>query len=321
MVAHKKLHDILDLADHDFSSLANDEVVGKEGGVPVGKAWTPTATGNTLIERDASGNASAADPTLSTHIATKNYVDNAISGLDILADVDDVVADASTTGPGTGLPAAISGQRYILETGTGALEAGWGAIAGVGDDDIVEYDGATWNVVFDASDPANEGALVWDKDSDQFFLWDGTTWAPFGGLAGVTAGDGVEKTGSKLEASNSVAAVAQQHGGLVKNRTADGSAVAAADAGHLAIKTDDVTLEINSSNEVQIKSSSPLGSFKGFLTYAGSEPVFTGELALLTAINDWAFFIKTSASTFLVYRRSASGGDATDFDGVEMTTF
>jgi hypothetical protein len=326
MTAHKKFHDIDSTADHGVGSIAASEVVANIGGVLDGKAFTTAATAGTLVERDGSGHVvlpSSPDPT-GNQATSATYVDtqisNALAGLDWQADVDEVVADASTTGPGTGLPASATGQRYILQSGTGSLDAGWGAIPGVADNDIVEYNGTSWEVVYDVS-AEGEGALVWDKDSDQFYRYDGTSWDPFGGLSGVTAGDGLEKTGNKMETAVSTATVSQQYGAIVENRTADGSAAAAADSGHLSVQTDDTTLEVNSSNQLQIKAGSDLSTFKGIKTYAGAEPVFSGELNALTVVNDWAFFKKTGASTFLVFRRATTAGDATDFDAVELTSF
>lgn len=130
--------------------------------------------------------------------APKSYVDAALAGLDFQPDVDAVVADANTTAPGVGLPAAALGQRYILESNTGTLNAAWGTIVGVGDNDIVEYDGTDWFVAYDVS-AQGEGALVWDRDLNVFVRWDGVSWEEFGGLAGVTAGAGLIKTGNVLD--------------------------------------------------------------------------------------------------------------------------
>lgn len=137
-------------------------------------------------------------PTNPGDAATKAYVDTALAGLDFQPDVDAVVADASATAPGTGLPAAALGQRYILESNTGSLNVAWGTIAGVGDNDIVEYDGTDWVVSYDVS-LQGEGALAWDRDQNVFVRWDGTSWEEFGGLSGVTAGAGLIKSGNVLD--------------------------------------------------------------------------------------------------------------------------
>jgi hypothetical protein len=126
-----------------------------------------------------------------------SQLDAAIAGLDFQKDIDALVANASTTAPGAGLPAAATGQRYILESGTGSLAGGWGAIAGVGNNDIVEYNGTAWVVSYDVS-VRGEGALIWNRDQNYFMRWDGSAWNEFGGLAGITAGAGLLKSGNVL---------------------------------------------------------------------------------------------------------------------------
>lgn len=139
--------------------------------------------------------------TAATDAVNKAQLDAAIAGLDFQKDVDDLVADANTTAPGTGLPAAALGQRYILESNTGSLHAGWGTIAGVGDSDIVEYDGSDWVVAYDVS-VEGDGAIAWSIDDAAFYYYDSAAtpdWQPFGGLAGVTAGAALSKTGNTLD--------------------------------------------------------------------------------------------------------------------------
>jgi len=126
-----------------------------------------------------------------------SQLDAALAGLDFQKDINDLVADASTTAPGAGLPAAATGQRYILESGTSSLAAGWGTISGVGDNDIVEYNGTAWVVSYDVS-VQGEGALVWNREENYFMRWDGSSWNEFGGLAGITAGAGLDKSGNVL---------------------------------------------------------------------------------------------------------------------------
>lgn len=126
-----------------------------------------------------------------------SQLDAALAGLDFQPDVHASVADATSVAPGVGLPAAASGQRYILESNTGSLHANWGTISGVGNGDIVQYNGSAWVVAYDVS-VKGEGALVWNRDQNYFMRWDGSSWQEFGGLAGVTAGAGLLKSGNVL---------------------------------------------------------------------------------------------------------------------------
>lgn len=78
----------------------------------------------------------------------------------------DAIVDPLRKGPGSGLPAAATGQRYLLIEATGSADEGnaeaWrGTDQPVGTplvaqaNDIVEYDGTRWNVVFDSSNLSN----------------------------------------------------------------------------------------------------------------------------------------------------------------------
>lgn len=119
-------------------------------------------------------------------------IDQAIAGLDFQADVANVQTDALLD---PGAPAT-EGDRYII-TSSGTLHANFGVIAGLEDGDIVEYNGSAFVVAYDVS-VAGEGALAWNETSDTFMRWDGTSWAEFGGLSGVTAGLGLTKSGNTM---------------------------------------------------------------------------------------------------------------------------
>jgi len=122
----------------------------------------------------------------------QNTIDLAIAGLDIQADVLDIQVD-DTLDPG-GSPD--TGARYIMTDSTNA-HANFGSIDGLEGNDIVEYDGDSFEVAYDVSEEG-EGALCWDRDSGTWQRWDGSSWDEFGGLAGITAGNGLTKDGSIL---------------------------------------------------------------------------------------------------------------------------
>ena len=123
---------------------------------------------------------------------TLSQLETALAGLDFQADVLDVQVD-NTLDPGAS-PA--TGARYIV-TASGNLHVNFGTITGVGDNDIVEYDGVDWIVSYDVT-VQGEGAIAWVISEDVFRRWDGTSWDEFGGLSGVTAGDGLAKDGNTL---------------------------------------------------------------------------------------------------------------------------
>ncbi len=130
--------------------------------------------------------------TAQTDAINLSQLQGAVSGLDFQADVLDKQTDA-TLDPGA---TPTTGDRYII-TNAGSLHANFGSITGVGDNDIVQYDGTDFIVSYDVS-AEGEGALAWDESANVFQLWDGTSWEGFGGLSGVTAGDGLDKTSNTM---------------------------------------------------------------------------------------------------------------------------
>jgi len=95
-----------------------------------------------------------------------------IKGLLRNKDILGVQTDA-TLDPGAS-PA--TGARYIV-TDTAALNANFGTITGVGNNDIVEYDGSDFVVKYDASAGECDDAKVWDRASDTWYAYEGSAWA------------------------------------------------------------------------------------------------------------------------------------------------
>lgn len=129
----------------------------------------------------------------------QNAIDNALAGLDFQADVLGLETDYVAT-PG----------RYIYVDGS-LFTSGVAAAAG----DIVTVDaaGVILSVAYDVS-VAGPGALTWNRDGAQWLRWNGTDWAEFGGLTGVTAGDGIEKTGDVIAVKASNASIVVAAGGI-----------------------------------------------------------------------------------------------------------
>jgi hypothetical protein len=171
-------------------------------------------------------------PTSGSDAVTKSWVESYTTGqFNFLEDVDATVADATTTAPDDGLPSAVAGQRYILETNTSSLHANWGTITGVGDGDIVQYDGTAWLVAMDASSASAEGNLAWDKNLNVFKRYL-STWSEFGGLSGITTGAGLDKLGNTVFVD------------LATDPALEFDALG--DAGKLRVKADESTIERHS---------------------------------------------------------------------------
>jgi hypothetical protein len=93
------------------------------------------------------------------------------------------VINPLVSGPGQGLPAAAQGQRYLLTEDTGSgngYAAAWAGIAGqylvAQANDIVEYDGSRWVVVFDSANSTVNTQYVTNLTTELQFEWTGETW-------------------------------------------------------------------------------------------------------------------------------------------------
>lgn len=114
-------------------------------------------------------------------------IDNAVAGLDFQADVLGLESDFTNV---AGRYVFLGGNKF-----SGSAEAG----------DIVVVDGAgtIQEVAYDVSEKG-PGALVWnrttteDAPNGQWFRYNGTDWSAFGGLAGVTVGNGLDKNGDAI---------------------------------------------------------------------------------------------------------------------------
>lgn len=167
-------------------------------------------------------------------------------------------------------------------------------------------------------------AYTWDSD-DQ--VWQQTATG-----SAVVEGDGIDITANKVSVDTAVAATPQQYGGIVKNRTSDGTGVAGADAGHLAIQTDNSDLEVNGTNQLRIKQNSRLDRLKAAgswsSTTANDKSPDLAELnaALGTTAGDIGSFCLMveggpstgSNSTFWAYKK-ANAGALSDYHLVEMS--
>jgi hypothetical protein len=97
------------------------------------------------------------------------------------------VIDPLAGGPGDGLAPAVVGQRYLFTQATGSYNNPgltnpeiWTGVNGqplvASANDIVEYDGFRWNIVFDsASSPANL-QYVTNITTELQYRWTGTAW-------------------------------------------------------------------------------------------------------------------------------------------------
>jgi len=97
------------------------------------------------------------------------------------------VIDPLVSGPGSGLPAAAPGQRYLLTQDTGAWsnpdttnpvawEGTFGQPLVARANDIIEYDGTYWQVAFDRTSSPDNMQYVTNLTSELQYRWTGTAW-------------------------------------------------------------------------------------------------------------------------------------------------
>jgi hypothetical protein len=96
-----------------------------------------------------------------------------------LAPVDAVI-DPLLSGPGDGLPASTTGQRYLIlnDIGNAANQypsTAWGALVAQAND-IIEYDGSDWVVIFGSTTTVDNIQYTTNITTGLQYLWTGTAW-------------------------------------------------------------------------------------------------------------------------------------------------
>jgi hypothetical protein len=92
----------------------------------------------------------------------------------------DAVIDPLLSGPGAGLPVPTTGQRYLILNNIGSptnpVPAGsWGNLV-AGENDIIEFDGASWVVAFSAGTHYNNVQYVTNVTTGLQYRWTNTEW-------------------------------------------------------------------------------------------------------------------------------------------------
>ena len=99
-----------------------------------------------------------------------------------LAPVDSVI-NPLASGPGSGLAAAATGQRYLLTEATGSdngYAQAWAGVSGqiliAHANDIVEYTGDCWQVAFDSTSSPDNIQFVTNITTEIQYRWTGIAW-------------------------------------------------------------------------------------------------------------------------------------------------
>jgi len=135
---------------------------------------------NSTTERLVTGTV-AYDPTNQYNL--KFTVDPATIPTNILPSVNAIV-DPTLNGPGIGLPAAATGQRYLIVNPLGGASLGNGAAAWQNANtsitvaeanDIIQYNGNSWFVSFHPNATSN-ASYVTNTFSSHQYAWNGSQW-------------------------------------------------------------------------------------------------------------------------------------------------
>lgn len=170
----------------DAITALTTEVDGKQdelGFVPVSKAGDSVNGNLTFGGTSTVKNLTA--PTESGDAVRKIDLDNAVAGIakDYQADILGLESDF-VDAPG----------RYIYVDGS---KFATGVAAEAGDIVVVDAAGEITVLAYDVS-VEGPGALVWNREAEGWYQWNGTVWGAFGGLSGVNAGVGLSKSGNTI---------------------------------------------------------------------------------------------------------------------------
>lgn len=92
----------------------------------------------------------------------------------------DAVIDPLLSGPGDGLPAAVTGQRYLILNDIGNASnqypaSAWGPLIAKAND-IIEYDGTMWEVTFGSTTSTTNLQYTTNITTGLQYLWTGQSW-------------------------------------------------------------------------------------------------------------------------------------------------
>jgi hypothetical protein len=89
------------------------------------------------------------------------------------------VIDPQVKSPGIGLPTSANGQRYLLVNEipdqTGGADAWVGLTGGALPNDIIQYNGTSWSVVFDST-TVKTIEFVTNLTTQLQYRWANSTW-------------------------------------------------------------------------------------------------------------------------------------------------
>jgi len=173
---------------------------------------TSSATAHKLAKRDVNGNISVATPTAEGHAATKAYVDAARSGLDVKQSVRAATTTAVLLASGlddtdvidgvtlvTGDRVLVKNQSTASENGIYVVQSSGAAVRATDFDGTGEVSGGAFTFVEEGTINADSGFVV-SSNGPITVGTDAINWVQFSGAGAFTAGDGLTKSGTTVNA-------------------------------------------------------------------------------------------------------------------------
>jgi T4-like virus Myoviridae tail sheath stabiliser len=87
----------------------------------------------------------------------------------------DAIIDPQTSGPNINLPQASTGQRYLITENSSIDSQAWGHLVAY-ENDIIEYNGATWYVSWSAANNIGTVQYVLNNHSNKIYRWNNDFW-------------------------------------------------------------------------------------------------------------------------------------------------
>jgi hypothetical protein len=146
-----------------------------------------------------------------------------------------------------------TGDRYAINNAA-SLHANFGSISGLGNGDLVEYDGSAFKIVYDAS-VIGEGAVVYSNADNVLYIMTGTSWVSADGPSSSASWEVVLGVGQVKDLGVTTAKLADDAVTQAKIASAalgSGLFKDSGDSNKIAVKVDASTIEIVS-NTLQVK--------------------------------------------------------------------